>query len=364
MVEKDELKFMRRCLELATKGEGLTYPNPLVGAVIVHNGKIIGEGFHTRAGGPHAEVNAINSVSDKSLLKSSVLYVNLEPCSHHGRTPPCADLIINCHIPEVVIGTIDTSDKVSGKGIRRLRDAGCTVTSGILEKECRYINRRFFTTVEKKRPYIILKWAQSSDGFIDRIRKSDSGSKPVWITGNSEKVLVHRWRACEQAILVGAGTIRADSPQLNVREWTGNQPIKAVLSRSGAVGQNSSFKGPDGTFIVFTNNINCDLPEKVKIILDYNAPSSEQIGKYFYNKNIQSLFIEGGAEVLNHFIETGLWDEARVFTGKLDFGKGVKSPELKDMVLSKRVLYENSILEIYNRKTSDIAEEVDKVNKN
>lgn len=364
MVEGNDIKYMRRCLELASKAEGLTYPNPMVGAVIVNGGMIIGEGYHIRSGGPHAEVNAINSVTDKSLLSSSTLYVNLEPCSHYGKTPPCSDLIISCGIPEVVVGTTDTSDKVAGKGLEMLRSAGCTVRVGILEEECRFLNRRFFSSVENKRPYIILKWARSADGFIDRLRKPGPGSKPVWISGNPEKVLVHKWRSCEQAILAGAGTIRADDPQLNVREWTGNQPLKVVLSRSGAVGQNSAFSRPDGTFVVLTCNNNCDLPEGVKILLDNDKSSAEQIADYLYNRGIQSLFVEGGAEVLNHFISEGLWDEARIFTGRSVFGAGVKAPDLKGMKIVERIRYEKSDLDIYIRKPYSILKEIDNVNKN
>jgi diaminohydroxyphosphoribosylaminopyrimidine deaminase/5-amino-6-(5-phosphoribosylamino)uracil reductase len=233
MVEAEVNIFMKRCLELASKAEGMTYPNPMVGSVIVHEGKIIGEGFHLKAGGPHAEVNAINSVSDKSKLKDSTLYVNLEPCSHFGKTPPCADLIIANSVPRVVIGTLDTSEKVSGQGLSRLKNAGCEVITGVLEKECRRLNRRFFTFHEKNRPYITLKWAQSADGYLDMIRTSDQNTGPNWITGNPERVLVHRWRAGEQAILVGAGTLRVDNPKLNVREWTGNNPLRLVLSSSG-----------------------------------------------------------------------------------------------------------------------------------
>jgi diaminohydroxyphosphoribosylaminopyrimidine deaminase/5-amino-6-(5-phosphoribosylamino)uracil reductase len=364
MVEGNDIKYMRRCLELAVKAEGLTYPNPMVGSVIVHDGKIIGEGYHIKAGGPHAEVNAINSVSDKSLLRSSTLYVNLEPCSHYGKTPPCSSLIISHGIPEVVVGTTDTSDKVAGKGLEMLRSAGCNVRVGILDEECRFLNRRFFSTVENKRPYIILKWAQSADGYIDRIRKPGPGSKPVWITGNPEKVLVHKWRSCEQAILAGAGTIRADDPLLNVREWTGNQPLKVVLSRSGSVGQNSAFSKPDGTFVVLTCNDNCDLPEGVKILLDNTRSSAEQIADYLYSRGIQSLFVEGGAEVLNHFINEGLWDEARIFTGRSVFGAGVIAPDLKGMKIFEKIRYGKSVLDIYLRRPYRILKEIDNVNKN
>jgi diaminohydroxyphosphoribosylaminopyrimidine deaminase/5-amino-6-(5-phosphoribosylamino)uracil reductase len=218
MEDTDNDIFMRRCLELASGAEGITYPNPMVGCVIVHENKIIGEGYHLKPGGPHAEVIAINSVPDKARLKASTLIVNLEPCSHFGKTPPCADFIISNSIPRVVIGTMDTSEKVSGRGIALLKDAGCEVISGVLEKECRWLNRRFFTFHEKKRPYIVLKWAQSADGYIDIQRSEDHKTGPNWITGKPEKVLVHKWRASEQAILVGAGTVNADDPKLDVQD--------------------------------------------------------------------------------------------------------------------------------------------------
>jgi diaminohydroxyphosphoribosylaminopyrimidine deaminase / 5-amino-6-(5-phosphoribosylamino)uracil reductase len=187
MEEKDDIKFMRRCLELAAGAEGLTYPNPLVGSVVVHDGRIIGEGYHIMAGGPHAEVIAINSVQDKSMLKDSTLYVNLEPCSHFGKTPPCADFIISNCIHRVVAGTADPSNKVSGRGFARLRDAGCAVTMGVCEEECRRLNRRFFTFHLKRRPYITLKWAQSADGYLDILRSEDQAAKPTWITGKPER---------------------------------------------------------------------------------------------------------------------------------------------------------------------------------
>jgi diaminohydroxyphosphoribosylaminopyrimidine deaminase/5-amino-6-(5-phosphoribosylamino)uracil reductase len=361
MDEIDDIKYMRRCLEIAAKAEGLTYPNPMVGSVIVHDNKIIGEGYHLKAGNPHAEVNAINSVSDKSLLESSTLYVNLEPCSHFGKTPPCADLIISSLIPRVVIGTTDTSDKVSGQGISKLKKSGCEVKTGVLEEECRMLNKRFFTFTEKRRPYIILKWAQSSDGYIDILRDKDHKSEPVWITGNPERVLVHKWRSTEQSILVGAGTVRADNPKLNVREWTGNHPLRVVLSRLGAIGQNSALFRSNGKIIVFTCNMNCDLPGEVKVKLEESKDASEQIIQYLHGMGIQSLFIEGGAEVLKHFVATGLWDEARVFTGNIAFGDGIKAPELKNEKPGEKVHYNKSVLELFFRGRFDDSKELDKV---
>jgi diaminohydroxyphosphoribosylaminopyrimidine deaminase / 5-amino-6-(5-phosphoribosylamino)uracil reductase len=346
MEETDDIKFMRRCLELASKAEGLTYPNPLVGSVIVYDGKILGEGYHLKSGEPHAEVNAINSVKDRSKLKFSTLYVNLEPCSHYGKTPPCADFILSNGIPRVVIGTIDTSDKVSGKGVKRLRDAGCEVETGILETECRRLNRRFFTFHEKKRPYIILKWAQSADGFLDILRSEYHRIEPTWITGKPERVLVHKWRASEQAILVGAGTVRADEPRLNVREWKGPDPQKIILSSSGSVSLGSSGFDPGNKVIVFTHNEKADINGAVMVVLKKEMSSAVQIVDYLFSSGLQSLFIEGGAEVLNHFITTGFWDEARIFTGNDSFKAGVRAPQISGILFSKS-LFSGSSLEVY-----------------
>jgi len=351
MTETDDNKFMRRCLELASKAEGLTYPNPMVGSVVVYDGKILGEGYHLRSGESHAEVNAINSVSDKTKLKFSTLYVNLEPCSHFGKTPPCADFIISNGIPRVVIGTIDTSEKVSGEGVTRLREAGCDVKSGILEADCRRLNRRFFIFHDKRRPYITLKWAKSADGYLDIIRSGDHKREPTWITGKPEKVLVHKWRASEQAILVGAGTVRADNPRLNVREWKGSDPLKLILSSSGSLNIGSSVNNTNKKTVVFTHNSTAGIPDVLKEMLKENISSSVQICEYLYFSGIQSLFIEGGAEVLNHFISTGLWDEARIFTGEEHFREGVKAPLINGILFSKTV-FSGSLLEIYLRNGS------------
>ncbi len=346
MDEKEDIKFMRRCLDLASGAEGLTYPNPLVGAVLVCENKIIGEGYHLKAGGPHAEVIAISSVADRSKLKSSTLYVNLEPCSHFGRTPPCADLIIAQAIPRVVIGTLDPSDKVSGKGEQRLRSAGVEVRTGVLEEECRRLNRRFFTFHEKKRPYITLKWAQSADGYLDILRSENHTIQPNWITGKPERSLVHRWRAAEQAILVGAGTVRADDPKLNVRDWTGHDPLKIILSSSGTINSKSAIFGGAAGPLVFTGNRDAVIPGAKVINLDSGIPACIQITRYLFNSDIESLMIEGGSKVLDHFISNGLWDEARIFTGSGYFKDGVKAPEKKGELLSRKA-YASSTLEIY-----------------
>lgn len=337
----DHEKFMRRCIDLASKAEGLTYPNPLVGSVIVYKGIIIGEGYHLKHGGPHAEVNAINSVSDKEKLRYSTLYVNLEPCSHFGKTPPCADLIVSWSIPRVVIGTVDTSKKVSGKGIKKLQDSGCEVITGVLDHECRRLNRRFFTFHEKNRPYITLKWAQSADGYLDILRSDDHISGPNWISGKPERVLVHKWRASEQAILIGAGTLRTDKPKLNVREWTGPDPLKLTLSSSGSIN-----KDIFGKSIVFTHNQGKDDSDITNVRLDKNSPSADQICDYLFKTDVQSVFIEGGAQVLNHFISCGLWDEMRVFTGKSSFSEGIKAPSVSGGKIYSNV-FSGSLLEIY-----------------
>ncbi len=349
MAGEDHLKFMKRCLELASKAEGLTYPNPLVGSVIVHKGTIIGEGYHVKAGSRHAEVLAIESVKDKELLFSSTLYVNLEPCSHYGKTPPCADRIIAEGIPVVVSGATDTSAEVSGKGFARLREAGRGVITDIASEECRFINRRFLTFHEKRRPYIVLKWAQSADGFIGRDKERRMTEGPLWITGNSERILVHKWRVTEQAILVGGETVRADNPKLNVREWTGNSPIRLILSGSGNLPSNLAMNdliGPQVIFTFFPDKVN--MPRSVVVKLNKNEPSAIQVLDYLHKWGIQSLLIEGGSAVLNHFMSLGLWDEARVFQGYQVLGSGVKAPGVMGRLISQQV-FSNSRLDIFIR---------------
>lgn len=343
---EDDIKFMRRCLDLASGAEGLTYPNPMVGSVVVWNGRIIGEGYHVMAGGPHAEVIAINEVKDKIKLKESVLYVTLEPCSHFGRTPPCADYIIENSIPRVVIGTIDPNDKVSGRGLAKLREAGCMVTTGVCEEECRHLNRRFFTFHEKRRPYITLKWAQSADGYIDMVRAEHQVPNPNWITGKPERSLVHKWRSEEQAILVGAGTVRADDPRLNVRDWTGTDPLRLILSRSARIDAGSSMLKQEGKTIVFTASSEAEIPGAEIILINNRKDAGSQIADYLFSSGIQSLFIEGGAMVLRHFIDLGLWDESRIFKGREFFGRGVPAPVMYGKLISKTE-FSSSILEIY-----------------
>jgi diaminohydroxyphosphoribosylaminopyrimidine deaminase / 5-amino-6-(5-phosphoribosylamino)uracil reductase len=345
MAEAGDIKYMRRCLELACKAEGLTYPNPMVGSVIVHDGLIIGEGYHLRSGGPHAEVIAINSVSDRQKLKESTLYVSLEPCSHFGKTPPCSDYIISCSIPRVVIGTTDSNEKVSGRGITKLQEAGCEVKVGVLGEECRWLNRRFFTYHEKKRPYIILKWARSADGYIDLIRTAEMKAEPNWITGKAERCLVHKWRSEEQSILAGGNTVRTDDPGLNVRFWAGRNPLRIILSGSGNISSEAAVFNEEEKILLFTENAGLKLPGADTVLISSGLPAGMQITAHLYKEGIQSLFIEGGAAVLNHFISNDLWDEARIFTGDQLFRNGVKAPEIAGTVKEK-IRFGQSSLEI------------------
>jgi diaminohydroxyphosphoribosylaminopyrimidine deaminase / 5-amino-6-(5-phosphoribosylamino)uracil reductase len=330
----DDMRYIRRCLELASGGSGFTRPNPVVGAVIVHNDYIIGEGYHLKAGTPHAEVHAIASVKDKRLLKEATLYVSLEPCSHFGKTPPCADLIISSGIPRMVAGTTDTTSKVAGTGFERMRAAGIDVVVGVGEEECRKINKRFFTFHEKKRPWIVLKWAESSDGFIDFNRKQGDLIGPNWITGMAERVLVHRWRAQEDAILVGGATIRTDNPGLDVRYWSGNNPVKVIVSKSGDISADSKIFRTSGKVLVFTANAKLNLPgAEIKLLPD-NELSVKELTTTLYDLGIQSLIIEGGATILRSFIINGLWDEARVFTGRKPFTAGLRAPVIGGKIIS------------------------------
>ena len=343
-------KYMQRCLELARNGLGSTYPNPLVGCVIVYNGNIIGEGWHQRAGEPHAEVNAINSVKDQSLLSKSTLFVNLEPCSHHGRTPPCADLIIREKIKKVVIGVVDINEEVKGQGIVRLEKHGVEVISGILEKECQVLNKRFITFHEKKRPYIILKWAQSADAYIFPGDKGGQKGKPIWISNIFSRQRVHHWRAQEASILVGKNTVLQDNPKLNTRDFKGFAILRMAIDKNLEIPDERHIY--DGKFdtVIFTEKK--DLTEsRVKFVqLDFSNNIIDQIMDYLYQNNIQSLIVEGGAITLNEFLKADLWDEARVFCGDMKLGGGIKAPKLyeavdkEETILNDRLIwYKNSL---------------------
>lgn len=327
--------YIKRCIELAKNGLGTTYPNPLVGSVIVYNNKIIGEGWHKKSGEPHAEVNAINSVKDKSLLNKSTIYVSLEPCSHFGKTPPCCDLIIANNIPNVVIGTIDPFAQVAGNGIKKLIETGRNVTIGILEEECNELNKRFFTFHTKKRPYIILKWAESQDGFIAPLSKKTQ--KPVWITNEFSRQLVHKWRSEEQAILVGTQTVIDDNPTLTVRDWTGNNPIRIVLDQNNRISkENHIFDNQAKTISISKNNFN------------FNDNLGQKITDLLFYEGIQSIIIEGGRQTLQTFIDENLWDEARVFKSQIDFKTGIKSPKIDFKNIKKQQILEDELLIFFN----------------
>ena len=299
--------YMRRCLQLATYGKGFVAPNPMVGAVIVHKNRIIGEGFHGKYGDSHAEVQAISSVKDEKLLKSSTLYVNLEPCSHYGKTPPCVDLIIEKRIPRVITGHEDPFPEVSGKGIKKLRDAGIEVICGIMEDDCKELNKRYLTYMLQHRPYIILKWAQSSDGFMDQLREENDNKAPVKFSNAFTQMLVHKTRAEEAAIMVGTRTLRLDKPALNVRYWKGNDPER--------------------------------------ITVDSKLSLQQQL-RFLYERRIQSLMVEGGAKLLTSFLHENLWDEIQIEVASLSLGRGIAAPIPYGILLNVQKC-ENSVLFYY-----------------
>ncbi len=340
---KVQEKYIKRCIELAKNGLGTTYPNPLVGCVIVYENEIIGEGWHKKSGEAHAEVVAINSVKNKDLLKNATIYVSLEPCSHYGKTPPCADLIVKYKIPNVVIGTIDPNSKVAGTGVKKLLDAGINVSVGIFENDCNELNKRFFTFHQKKRPYIILKWAESNDGFISPKIKLEQ--KPVWITNEFSRQLVHKWRSEEQAILVGTQTVINDNPSLTVRDWVGKNPIRIVIDRNNKISKESHIFDNQAQTIVFSNIENHSELENIKFIkIDFNKNSTEQIVAFLYENQIQSVIIEGGRHTIQSFIDADLWDEARVFQGDVYLGSGTKAPVLNSKSNTKKMIKNDSLL--------------------
>lgn len=321
---------MARCIELAMLGLGSVSPNPMVGAVIICDDRIIGEGFHMKFGEAHAEVNAIKNVYDifpdaENLLKRSILYVNLEPCAHFGKTPPCADVIISNNIPKVVVGCRDPFTQVNGKGIERLKNAGIEVLVGVMESDCLELNRRFYTRVLRQRPFIILKWAQSRDGFFAR---KEGGQK--WITSSPAKQLVHRWRSEEDAILIGKNTAKIDNPHLNVREWNGKNPVRIIVDRNLELPKDLNIFDQSQDTIIF-NGLRTEVIGKIKYLEleNFDLLLPPLICYQLYLMDIQSIIIEGGAKILNLFISADLWDEARVFTGPERWGDGIASPVLR-----------------------------------
>ncbi len=335
---------MKRCLELARKGMSYVAPNPMVGAVVVYNDKIIGEGFHKKYGESHAEVRAIHSVADKSLLKKSTLYVNLEPCSHTGKTPPCCELISAYKIPKVVIGCRDTSSKVNGKGIAHLKNKGVEVKCGVLEEESIRLNKRFFTFQHKKRPYIILKWAESADGFMDR--KRDKNEKGInWISKPNTKLVTHQWRSEEACILVGRKTVENDNPSLTTREVNGPNPIRLIIDPNLKLKKGYKVFNDDAQTYLFNNlknqrngNVAYIKVGKKNFILDMLS--------FIYQQKWNSIIVEGGASTINQFLEKNIWDEARVIVGKPQFNSGLRSPVLIQNAFSI-VNFNDDILKTY-----------------
>lgn len=321
-------RYMARCIQLAQCGRAGVAPNPMVGAVIVYHGAIIGEGYHRQCGGPHAEVNAIRSVRDSRLLREATIYVSLEPCAHYGKTPPCADLIIEQRIPRVVIGCHDSFDQVDGRGIRKLREAGIEVTVGVLEQECRELNRAFFIYHSRRRPYITLKWAQSTDGYIDVLRNEGGADFPVRLSNDGTVLRVHRLRALNDAILVGRRTAVLDNPSLTTRMWPGCNPLRVAVDRYGRIGKELRLFDKTAKTILFTevfrNFGDTDKIEQVK--LDFGCDILPQIGLWLYEHKVQRLLVEGGATTLQHFIDAGLWDEAFVETAPVRLYGGVEAP--------------------------------------
>lgn len=328
--------FMQRALDLAERGKGAVRPNPMVGCVIVHEEKIIGEGYHEQYGGPHAEVQAFASVSDPQLLAEATVYVSLEPCSHWGKTPPCANLLVEKGIKSVVVATLDPNPLVAGKGVQLLEAAGISVQVGLLEQEAKWQNRRFFCQQEKHRPYLILKWAQTQDGFIAR---ENFDSK--WISGTQSRQLVHQWRAEEQAILVGKNTAFHDNPRLNVRDWTGSDPIRVVLDSKLELPTDLHLFDQQIPTLCYTTLKS----EKLTNLEWVKLPqiSLEALLADLHARQIQSVLIEGGSHTLNQFLAAGLWDEARVFSAPIEFERGIAAPQLNQSPVESHAIGQDQL---------------------
>jgi diaminohydroxyphosphoribosylaminopyrimidine deaminase/5-amino-6-(5-phosphoribosylamino)uracil reductase len=338
----DVENYMQRAMDLALLGEGKVSPNPMVGCVIVKDGKIIGEGWHKKYGEAHAEVSAIQSVADKRLLKGADLYVTLEPCSHHGKTPPCADLIAQYPFSSVYFSNIDPNPLVAGKGAAHILAAGIKVYQGILEEKGRELNRRFFCRHEKKRPYIILKWAETADGFI-----AHTNYDSKWISGELSRKLVHQWRAQEDAVFVGTNTVLFDNPQLNVREWVGRDPIRMFIDKQLQVPQGANVFDRSQPTVCF-NFIKQKVENQVEYVkLDPHDDLSEVILNNMQERGVMSVLVEGGTLLIQSLIDKGLWDEARVFTSPITFGEGIRAPQLKQASLQSRESIAQDQLDIF-----------------
>lgn len=339
-------KFMNRCIELAKKGAGHVAPNPMVGSVIVLNGEIIAEGYHEYYGGPHAEVNAIKSVVDPIDLVKATIYVNLEPCAHFGKTPPCSDLIIASKIPKVVIGCIDSYSEVAGKGIEKMKAAGIDVTVGVLERESLNLNRRFFTFHTKKRPYIILKWAETKDGFMDKNRSTnDKGI--FWITSAETKKIVHQWRHEEAGILVGNRTVANDNPALTCREIEGNSPVRFIIDQKLKLDY-GAFKVGDRSVMTYIITAKSMMGSGNLQFVQPKSFAIQDILSLIHELDIQSIIVEGGFSTLNEFIKSNLWDEARILTGDVYLKEGLKSPSIKGKLIKSEAIGKDHLSIIKN----------------
>ena len=344
-----EDKFMYRCLQLARIGNGYVAPNPMVGAVIVHNDRIIGEGYHRRYGESHAEPNAIRSVKEVELLRESTLYVNLEPCSHYGKTPPCANLIINSGIPRVVIGTTDPNPKVSGKGIAMLREAGVEVEVGVLEHECNELNKRFFIWQRERRPFVLLKWAQTRDGFIDA-KRTTAGNGPILISNKMTRQFTHKYRAQNQSIMVSTNTAVLDNPNLSVRRWAGKNPVRITIDRTGRIPETNHLKDESTHTLVFTARTDCRSSSKLEFItIDFSGDVIRQILDTLARYAIHSVLVEGGSQLLNSFISSGLWDEAHVEISTYEIKEGVPAPTPGVLVEHSSVVEGHQWMDYRNR---------------
>lgn len=344
MLETEET-LMQRCLSIAKLAFGATRSNPMVASILVYKGEIVSEGYHESYGKPHAEVNAIDHLSDKSILKDCTLYVNLEPCSHHGKTPPCADLIISSGIKNIVIGSNDPNPKVAGNGIKKLIAAGCNIKSGVLEEECRKLNKRFYTFHEKKRPWIILKWAQSSDNLISR-----NGDKQTIISSLESRTLTHQWRTEEMSILVGTQTALSDNPKLTARLYSGINPVRIVLDRKLTLPISLNIFDQSSSTLVFSEAKSNGLPSNVEIIqINFDKNILNSICSELHSRNIISSIIEGGAKTLNYWIKDNLWDEARIFHAQKLLGNGTVAPDFQAKPSSKEMIGTDSLYTYYNK---------------
>ena len=328
--------YINRCVQIAKNAIPSAYPNPAVGCCIVHDEIIIGEGYTSKYGGSHAEVNAINSVRNKNLLCESTLYVTLEPCSHFGKTPPCSDLILKYNIPRIYIGIKDPNPKVSGKGIKKLKENGVHVEVNILAEICKNHHKIFLTNITKKRPFIILKWAETADGFI--APKEKQIAKPIWISNEYSRQLSHKFRSEIDSILVGSKTIIDDNPRLNTRNWPGKSPKIIVLNRKNNLDKKLNvFKKDSEVFII---------DEK---IIDYNKNIAEQTLKYLKSKNISSVIVEGGAQTLNTFLNENLWDEIKVFKSKKKLVNGINAPVIQSTMFSEEKIMDDKLITYFNK---------------